>query len=104
MLQPKHLILPVLLALLLSGCVYKQDIRQGNQFDEESIAQIEPGETTRNQVRFLLGTPIIADPFHANRWDYVYFYKSGKTGKTQQRRYEIYFSDDVVERIVEVEP
>lgn len=96
-------LLPVLATLLLStACVYKQDIRQGNQFDEDAIAQVEAG-ITRSQVRFLLGTPIVADPFHANRWDYVFFHKDGKTGKVTQRRFEVYFDGDVVERIVEID-
>ena len=91
-------------AVLLGGCIYKMDIRQGNQFDEDAIEQVQAGQTTRNQVRFLLGTPIVADPFHSERWDYVYYYRSGKTGQKVERRYEVYFDGDVVARIVEIDP
>lgn len=92
----------ILLALLLSsGCVYKMDIVQGNHIDAETVARVEPG-MSRGQVQFVLGTPIVADPFHANRWDYVYFHKDGKNGDIQQRRFEVYFEDDVVVRVVDV--
>ena len=91
------------LTLALGGCVYKQDIRQGNPVDAEALEQVQPGQTTRAQVRFLLGTPIVADPFHNDRWDYVYYFEDGKTGRTVQRRYEVYFDGDVVARVVEAD-
>ncbi len=103
--QSKSIKLTVLIcAAVLSACIYKQDIRQGNQFDEEAIAQVQAGQTTRSQVRFLLGTPIVADPFHSDRWDYVFYFRDGKTDATRLRRFEVYFDGDVVSRIVEVNP
>lgn len=90
------------MALLAGGCVYKMDITQGNHVDAQTIARIEPG-MSRSQVRFLLGTPIVADPFHADRWDYVYYFRNGRNGTTERRRYEVYFDGDVVERVVEAE-
>ena len=60
---------------LLSACFlkpYKIDVQQGNFLDQEMVAKLKPG-MTRSQVRFLLGTPLIADPFHPDRWDYVYY-------------------------------
>lgn len=99
----RNLIVPALLALLLGGgCVYKMDITQGNHVDAETIAKIEPG-MSRSQVRLILGTPVVADPFHANRWDYVYYHRNGRSGKTERRRFEVYFDGDVVERVVAAE-
>lgn len=60
----------------LSACVYRLDIPQGNRIDAEVIAQLKIGMTPR-QVEFLLGEPAIADPYHANVWHYIYYFKSG---------------------------
>ncbi|HSQ05349.1 MAG TPA: outer membrane protein assembly factor BamE, partial [Burkholderiales bacterium] len=70
-----------LLLLLLAGCSrvpmlpnltpYKIDVQQGNYITQDMVAKLKPG-MTRSQVRFILGTPLIADPFHAQRWDYLY--------------------------------
>lgn len=66
--------------LLLAGCSlkdpidrlrpYKIDIQQGNEVTQAMLDQLKPGMTPA-QVRFVLGTPLIVDPFHADRWDYV---------------------------------
>ena len=73
-----YIILFSLFAVLLSaGCVYRATISQGNIIKQQDLDQIEIG-MTRNQVRFLLGTPMVDDPFHANRWDYVYYLKIGR--------------------------
>lgn len=62
----------VLAALSVSGCnlLYKQNIQQGNNIDQEDLDQLVMG-MTKNQVIFLLGTPAVRDPFHEDRWDYV---------------------------------
>ena len=89
----------ILVALALgSGCVYRQNIAQGNLVKEEDIAQVEVG-MTRNQVRFLLGTPMVADPFHHERWDYVYYLKIGRRDAVAKRWVSIFFDDDVVGEI-----
>jgi outer membrane protein assembly factor BamE len=49
---------------------------------------------SREQVRFLLGTPMLSSPFHADRWDYVYFLKRGKGSETQSRRLTVQFKDN----------
>jgi len=67
-------ILFFLLSALLAGCMlapHKIDIQQGNYVDQAMVAKLK-AEMTRSQVRFILGTPLIADAFHQNRWDYVY--------------------------------
>jgi outer membrane protein assembly factor BamE len=82
----------------LPGCaVYKIDIPQGNIIDPEEAAKLRPG-LTRRQVEFLLGTPAITDPFHPDRWDYVYFFKPGR-GKPESRSLSLIFQGDQVARI-----
>ena len=68
----------VLAALALTACVYRIDIQQGNLLDDEDIVQIEVG-MTRSQVQFLLGTPMVADSFHRDRWDYAYYFRRGRS-------------------------
>jgi outer membrane protein assembly factor BamE len=62
----------ILATLVLSACVYRPDIKQGNFLRPDMIEQIKPG-MTEAQVRFVLGPPMIKDPFHTDRWDYVYY-------------------------------
>jgi outer membrane protein assembly factor BamE len=85
--------------LLTSGCVYQAALSQGNLLDQEDIDQVEVG-MTRGQVRFLLGTPMIDDPFHENRWDYVYFLRIGRDKATFKRWISVYFDGDNVTEIV----
>ena len=90
-------ILIVSAASLGAGCVYQAALSQGNLLDQEDIDQVEVG-MTRGQVRFLLGTPMIDDPFHEDRWDYVYFLRIGREKATFKRWVSVYFDgDNVVE-------
>jgi len=102
----KRLIIPVLL-VALAGCSstpdiaslltpYRIDVRQGNFVTPQMVAMLKPGQT-RDQVRFILGTPLLADPFHADRWDYVYRFQPG-FGEVQQRRLTVYFADGKLAR------
>lgn len=76
---------------------HKIDVQQGNVVDQETVDKLKPG-LTRSQVRFLLGTPLVVDPFRDNRWDYVYNYRTG--GKlTAQKRLTVFFDRDVMSRI-----
>ena len=84
--------------LVSSGCVYRANISQGNIVEEEDLDQVEVG-MTRNQVRFLLGTPMVDDPFHRNRWDYVYYLKIGRRDAVAKRWVSIMFDEDVVSEI-----
>lgn len=89
----------VCLALVASGCVYRMDIQQGNFLKEEDVAKVQVG-MTRSQVRFLLGTPMVADSFEPNRWDYVYYVKPGKRRRDLTNRHVIvYFEGDQVSRM-----
>lgn len=54
---------------------------------------------TRSQVQFLLGTPMVADSFHRDRWDYAYYFRQGRSKDVQQRWLVVYFDGDLVERI-----
>jgi len=81
-----------------SGCVYQASLSQGNLLDQEDIDQVAVG-MTRGQVRFLLGTPMIDDPFHENRWDYVYFLRIGRDKAVMKRWISVMFEED---RVVEV--
>lgn len=100
--------LPILSALLIAGCAnapditsrlspYRIDVRQGNFVTQEMVAKLKPG-MTREQVRFVLGTPLVSDIFHANRWDYVYRFQPGR-GEPQQRRLSVFFEDDKLVRV-----
>ena len=84
--------------LACAACVYRIDIQQGNLLDEESIDQVELG-MTRSQVRFLLGTPMIADSFHRDRWDYTYYFRRGRSRDVDQQWLIVYFQEDQVVRI-----
>lgn len=96
----KSILVVLLLAtvLAMSGCVYRANISQGNIVEEEDLDQVEVG-MTRNQIRFLLGTPMIDDPFHMNRWDYVYYLKIGRNDASAKRWISILFDDDKVSEI-----
>ena len=89
----------------LAGCglVYKIDVQQGNYVTEDLVAKLKPG-MTKAEVKLLLGTPLLADVFHANRWDY--YFSSVKRGKsTERKRFTVTFQDDkVVEFTGQVQP
>ncbi|MCG5260711.1 outer membrane protein assembly factor BamE [Cupriavidus gilardii] len=72
---------------------YRINIVQGNFVSREAAAQLREG-MTRDQVQFLLGTPLLTDVFHANRWDYVFSFKRGNTQVVQQRRFTVFFDND----------
>ena len=85
-----------------SGCVYRANISQGNLIKQEDLDQAEVG-MTRNQIRFLLGTPMIDDPFHEGRWDYVYYLKIGRQDAGYKRWVSIIFVDDKVSEIRKIQ-
>jgi outer membrane protein assembly factor BamE (lipoprotein component of BamABCDE complex) len=57
---------------MLSGCVYRMNIQQGNFLEPRALSQLQVG-MTRSQVRYLLGTPMVPDAFDKDRWDYLYY-------------------------------
>lgn len=76
---------------------YRINVQQGNALTQEMVAKLKPG-MTRSQVRFVLGTPMVQDPFHAQRWDYVYFFTEGHK-PTRSRRLTVVFEDDKLLRL-----
>ena len=72
--------------------VYKIDIQQGNVITQDMIDKLKPG-MTKVQVKFIMGTPLIADTFNQNRWDYFYGMKPA-TGPEVRERMAIFFKDD----------
>ncbi|HWK48987.1 MAG TPA: outer membrane protein assembly factor BamE [Steroidobacter sp.] len=93
------LLATALLAGGLSGCVHRVDIQQGNFLKPEDVDRVAIG-MTRVQVRSVLGTPMVADPFVSTRWDYVYYFKRGRWSEPQQRHFIVFFdATDKVERI-----
>jgi len=75
---------------------YRPDIQQGNFVSAEMLSQLKVGQT-REQVRFLLGTPLLMDIFHADRWDYPFYLARGN-GELTTSRVTVFFKGDVVER------
>lgn len=88
----------LILGLLLGGCVYELDVQQGNKLEPDDVEKVEVG-MTRSQVRFLLGTPVITDVFREDRWDYLYYFKAGRSNKAERRWIIIWFDDNVVREI-----
>ena len=94
-----RLIASLVAVLLLSGCSfpYRIDVQQGNYVPEDVAAKVQVG-MTKPQVRALLGTPLLNDIFHGNRWDY--FFSSVKGGRAEDRtRFSIFFENDKVVRM-----
>ena len=83
---------------LLGGCIYRVNIPQGNYLEAKMLEQLQVG-MTRSQVRYVLGTPMIADPFHPDQWDYLYYFKEGKTRKVETRLVVVYFTDEKVSKV-----
>ncbi len=102
----KHLITISVLAVL-SGCkqvpmmpgltAHKIDIQQGNAVTQEMVTKLQLG-MTRTQVRFVLGTPLLVDPFRTDRWDYFYSYMQ-RGEVVEQRRLVVFFKEDKLDRI-----
>lgn len=74
--------------------VYKISIPQGNIITQEMVDQLRPGMTKR-QVIFVMGTPLVRDPFHQDRWDYVYNFQPGG-GVRGQERLSVFFVEDAL--------
>lgn len=80
----------------LGGCgIYKINVQQGNFLDDDKIAELKVG-MTRRQVEYLLGSPTIKDSFHANRWDYVFYFRNGRNDKVTKRNLVVIFDGDTV--------
>ncbi|SFA93524.1 Beta-barrel assembly machine subunit BamE [Collimonas sp. OK607] len=76
---------------------YRIDIQQGNFVSKEMLAQVKEG-MTREQVRFALGTPLVTDLFHEDRWDYVFRLQKGN-GEVTTSRVSVFFNGNLLARV-----
>ena len=88
------------ISVLLVACIrpYRMEIQQGNLTTEKEVAQLERGMSKR-EVRYIMGTPLVVDPFHQNRWDYFYSYLGSRDRRPEQRRITVVFTGDVLDRL-----
>ncbi len=86
-------------AISLIGCIspYHIEVVQGNFVSREQLQALSPG-MTRNQVRDILGTPLITSPFHADRWDYAFTIRR-QGAAPQQRKLSVFFTVDQFQRV-----
>jgi len=91
--------LVALLTLAATGCsiVYRLPTRQGNIIDQKQLDLLSPGQT-REQVKYLLGTPIASSPFRNDRWEYLGYYKDPR-GNVTTRTVNVFFDGDKLARV-----
>lgn len=94
-----RLLVAAALAWTLCGCsvIYKLPTRQGNVIDQKAVDQLKIG-MSKDQVRFLLGTPVASSPFSDDRWDYFGYYKPPR-GESRSRLVTLYFENDHLTRM-----
>jgi len=98
--------LPVLAcAAALSACnyvpkvdPYRMEIVQGNLVTQDMVSRLTPG-LTKDQVRFVLGTPLVIDSFRDDRWDYVYLHMPENIKVPERRRVTVFFEDGKLKRV-----
>lgn len=102
----KKLLYAAILAVSLSSCttiathfpgVYAIDIQQGNIINQEMVDQLRPNMTKR-QVLYVMGTPMLVDVFHKQRWDYIYSNQPGSDDRVQ-KRVTLFFNGDELANI-----
>lgn len=76
---------------------YRIDVRQGNYVSQEMLSQLTPG-MSQEQVRFIMGSPLLVDVFHADRWDYYYRFSQGYK-QPQERRVTLFFKDGKLDHL-----
>ena len=97
-----HLLNLILICFIVTSCVYRPDLQQGNLLKIENIDRVEVG-MTKSQVRYLLGGPVIGNPYQTDRWDYIYLYQERMSGdpldKDQRYWLVVYFENEIVTKI-----
>jgi len=92
-------ILLITFALSLSACsswVYRIDVPQGNYLEQKDIDKLQI-DMTKDQVKFILGSPVLVDSFNNDTWHYAYIFKSGRSDKFNMRKdFVIHFKNDKV--------
>ena len=91
------LIISLLSSQFIISCAYKPDVQQGNTFDDKQVSQLKVG-MSRQQVVFIMGTALLKDPFHKDRWDYIYTLAKGKA-KAERRLLTLYFKNNRLSKI-----
>jgi outer membrane protein assembly factor BamE len=96
------IIMTCIASLSITACskyhlVHKIDVQQGNVITQDEVNQLEPG-MNRRQVQYIMGSPMIADVFHQDRWDYVYLFEPGY-GDTIEERVTLFFENDELSRV-----
>lgn len=92
------LVLPLLLAACGTLSPHRIEIQQGNYVTQEMVSQLKPG-MTRDQVRYVLGTPLVADIFHGDRWEYIFRRQRADSREVEHRRISVFFSDNKLQRV-----
>ena len=93
------LILSLFSMLLTTACsVHKIDVQQGNVITQEMFEKLKIG-MDKTSVERLMGTPLVVDPFHRDRWDYVYSFIAGNTDERQSAHLSLYFENDKLSKI-----
>jgi outer membrane protein assembly factor BamE len=100
---PFFRLLPYLIALAaLTACSsikpYRMEIQQGNFVTQEQVSKLQSG-MTKEQVRFILGTPLLTDVFHADRWDYIFRRQRARSDEVEERRLTLFFEDNRLTRV-----
>ena len=102
----RHTLFAVFLVSALAGCgvpripgitPYKPDIQQGNFISQEAVSQLKEG-MSKDQVRQIMGTPLLVDLFHNERWDYIYS-RATSDGRREQRKLAVFFEDGKLARM-----
>ena len=98
---------PAAALLGLAGCgvpsipgitPYRMEIQQGNFITQDMVSRLSPG-MSKDQVRLALGTPLLTDIFHSDRWDYVYYREPQGGGVREQRKLSVHFDDGKLARL-----
>jgi len=104
--RASHVALALLCAPLLAGCglpralgiaPYKIEIQQGNFISQEMTSQLKEG-MSKEQVRQIMGTPLLVDLFHNERWDYIYS-RATSDGRREERKLAVFFEDGKLARM-----
>lgn len=100
--KPLSFIALTMMCVLISACsnfsfpgVYRIDVQQGNIIEQDQVQKLAVG-MTRAQVQFVMGTPLVTDTFHHDRWDYFYSFRNGE-GKLEQEHLKLTFAGDILQ-------
>jgi outer membrane protein assembly factor BamE len=105
--QARVIALAAACATALAGCStrvfspYQMEVQQGNFVTQKEVGLLREG-MTREQVRFVMGTPLVTDLFRVDRWDYVYTRQPENSDRSEKRRVTVHFDGDLVKRLEDV--